>query len=431
MQQESSEGDPNWKRNLAFIWLSQFLSIMCFSFGLPFAPFFFQDLGVSDPQELSMWVALFSASTPLTIAIFSPIWGALSDRMGRRIMLLRAYLGAAVVLSLMGCVTAPIWLIALRLLQGVLTGTVTASQTLVSAHTPTRHSGMALGALNSAVFSGALVGAFAGGLTAEHFGYRMAFYLSGLIMLASAALVLFGVKEEGFKRAKEDSGGKLLTSMLAGFKPGLAQISLVLPILILMTAVMFVKQFDASFLPLLVQELNGGLSGAALKTGMLMAFCGMAGVLSGFILGWLADRVSPAKIGLWSAVAAGLLIIPQAFVWSLGPLFGLRFGMVFAAGGLEPILQIWLSKMVPERSRGLLFGWAGTARSIGWFLAPLAGGAVVGFFGIRTLYIVSGLLYLMLIPLILWTVRKLDGQTPSDDAPDEDMQTHTMVSEKT
>ena len=424
MMREERTDSENWKRNLGVIWVAQFLSIMGFSFGIPFAPFFFQELGVTNSSELSMWVALFGASTPLTMAIFSPVWGALSDRMGRRPMLLRAYLGAAVVLSLMGFVTSPIWLIVLRLMQGVLTGTVTASQTLVSAHTPSRHSGMALGALNSAVFSGALTGAFLGGWTAEFFGYRTAFCLSGSVMVASAAIVFFGVKES-FKAPPRHPDG-LLGGMLSGFKPGAAQIWLVLPILLLMTAVMFVKQFDSSFLPLLVQDINGKLEGASLKTGSLLAVCGGAGVISGLTLGWLADRFSPASIGKWSALAAGALIIPQAFAGCMGMLFGLRFGMVFASGGLEPVLQIWLSRMAPERSRGLLFGWSASARSLGWFMAPLAGGAVVSFFGLRWLYIVAGFLYLLLIPIIAWTARRLRNQIPSDEAEET-----IIVSEKT
>lgn len=410
---EGQADTPHWKRNLGVIWIAQFLSIMGFSFGIPFAPFFFQDLGVKDPAELSMWVALFGAATPLTMAIFSPIWGALSDRMGRRPMLLRAYLGAAVVLSLMGVVTSPIWLIVLRLMQGVLTGTVTASQTLVSTHTPDRHSGMALGALNSAVFSGALTGAFIGGWTAELFGYRTAFLLSGTVMLASAVIVFFGVKES-FKAPPSHPDG-LIKGMISGLKPGAGQILLVLPILLLMSSVMYVKQFDASFLPLLVQDINGKLEGASMKTGSLLAVCGVAGVLSGFILGWLSDIVSPARIGKWSAFAAAMLIIPQAFIVGMGMLFGLRFGMVFASGGLEPVLQIWLSRMAPEKSKGLLFGWSASARSLGWFLAPLTGGVIVSTLGLRWLYVFAGVLYLLLIPLIAWTVRRLDERTPSEE----------------
>ena len=63
----------DWRQNLAFVWLSQFLSIMGFSFALPFAPYYIQDLGVTDPDALKLWVSAFAAATPLSLAIYQHI----------------------------------------------------------------------------------------------------------------------------------------------------------------------------------------------------------------------------------------------------------------------------------------------------------------------------------------------------------------------
>lgn len=71
-----------WKKQMAMIWASQFLSIMGFSFALPFAPYFLQqDLGITRHAELQMWVALFSAATALTMGIAAPLWGLLATDM--------------------------------------------------------------------------------------------------------------------------------------------------------------------------------------------------------------------------------------------------------------------------------------------------------------------------------------------------------------
>jgi len=117
-----------WKRNFFMVVLSQFISMMGFSFAIPFVPYYIQQLGVTEPNELKMWVALFTASSSLTLAVASPIWGALGDRYGRRIMLLRSYFGGMIVLSLMGLVPNVQMLIVLRLLQGTLTGTATVAR---------------------------------------------------------------------------------------------------------------------------------------------------------------------------------------------------------------------------------------------------------------------------------------------------------------
>lgn len=65
----------NWKRNLAIVWLGQFLSIMGFWFGLPFASYYIQELGITDPVALKMWAAIFTAATPLAFVVLSPVWG--------------------------------------------------------------------------------------------------------------------------------------------------------------------------------------------------------------------------------------------------------------------------------------------------------------------------------------------------------------------
>jgi len=94
----------SWKKNLVVIWISQFLSLMGFTFAMPFTPFYMQELGVTDPDELKIWVALFATAAPMSLAVFAPIWGMVADRYGRRPMLLRANFGAAVFLALMGSV---------------------------------------------------------------------------------------------------------------------------------------------------------------------------------------------------------------------------------------------------------------------------------------------------------------------------------------
>lgn len=91
-------------------------------------------------------------------------------------------------------------------------------------------------------------------------------------------------------------------------------------------------------------------------------------------------------------------------------LFSARFGMTFCAGGVDPVFQVWLSKVTPEAKRGLAFGWSSTARSIGWVVAPLVSGLVAARHGIRSVFFVGAALYLALIPMIALGVRGLRGK---------------------
>ena len=393
-----------WKKNFVVVWFSQFLSIMGFSFAMPFAPFFMQELGVTDPAKLKMWVALFAAAAPVTLAILAPVWGLLADRYGRRIMLLRANFAAAVVLALMGTVHSVATLVGLRLLQGIFTGTVAAAQTMVSVQAPPHRRGFTLGALSAAVYSGGMTGAFVGGIYADWFGYRAAFYAAGALLFLAGLLVLLGTSETFIRPAE-------LTPMESQPErvPRDAR-TVVLPILLVITAIAFVRTFDGAFLPLLAQEIHGSMAGASIWTGLLNASGGIAGLLAAPLLGRLADRVPAPRLGKVSALGAGMLMIPQGLAHGFPLLMAARFGTYFCSGGLDPVFQAWLSRITPEKRRGFVFGWSNTASAIGWITSPLVSGWVASQFGIRAVFFVGAGLFLLLIPLISMVVRKINAK---------------------
>ncbi len=384
----------NWRQNLFFVWLSQFMSIMGFSFALPFAPYYIQQLGVTDPVALKLWVSLFAAATPLALAFSQPLWGAAADRFGRRRMLLRANAAGAVVLLLMACVHRVEVLVLLRLLQGVFTGTVSAAQTLIAAGTPQHRSGIALGALNGAVFSGTMAGAALGGWFADQFGYRTTFYAAALIIFLAGVVVGLFTREH-FTPPPSPGREAPFHALFS-----LRRLRAALPLLGLIALMAGARQFDLALVPLLVQEIHGTVEGVARWNGALFAVASVGGMLAGPILGHLADRSSPDRIARLCAVGAACMMIPQGLAHSFLPLLPARFGMMFCAGGLDPSFQIWLAKVTPKERHGLVFGWSSTARSLGWFAAPLISGFLAALLGLRAIFFISAALFLLLIPLI-------------------------------
>lgn len=392
----------NWKKNLLFIWLSQFLSTMGFSFATPFIPFYIKELGGGGAAEQGMWVALFAASGNLSLFIFSPIWGTLSDIYGRRLMVLRANFGCGLLMPLMAVVPGVGWLVALRFLVGAFAGTVTASQILVSSATPWAHRGFAMGLLSSSVYGGTIAGMFLGGALADTFGYRNSFFLSGIALVISGFLTVFGVRED-FHRTSA------LKEKLKDFKlkpPAFGSAWLILLLILLMG---FASRFDLPFLPMLVETVNGP-DKAALWTGTISGVAAIAGLFSGSLMGWMADRHSAPKVAVWSALLSGLLLIPQGLATGMAMLLSARVGMVFFVGGLDPVFQIWLAKSTPDHKRGQFFGWATSAKSFGWFLCSLASGGVAMSLGIRWVYLVAAVLFLALIPVIKGTAAKIESK---------------------
>ncbi|MBT4814526.1 MAG: MFS transporter [Lentisphaerae bacterium] len=380
----------HWKQNLLRVWIAQFLATAGFCFATPFIPFYIKEIGVSDPAQASMWVALFAAAGNLALFLSAPCWGFISDIYGRRLMVLRASFVCGMLMPLMAFVPGVKSLVLIRFLVGLFAGTVTASQILVSSNTPMESRGFALGTLSSAVFGGRMAGTFLGGLVVDAFGYRAAFFICGITLVSAGFIVLLGVAETFEKTTT-------LRRKMTGFKFRLPDFGEVWWILLLVMLMGFAVRFDAPFMPLLVETINGPHK-AATWTGIIGSLSAVTGIFAGPLLGWLADRSSPQRIAMWSAGMAGLLMIPQGLATSLATLAVARLGMVFFASGLMSVFQIWLAKSTPDSKRGTLFGWATSVKSCGWFLCSLAGGAVAVKLGVRWVYFCAAIVFIALAP---------------------------------
>jgi MFS family permease len=265
-------------------------------------------------------------------------------------------------------------------LQGVFTGTVTANLTLVVSTTPEDRIGFAIGVMNSAVFAGNAVGPLIGGAVADALGFRPAFYISSLSLFCSFLVALFLVREEFTRRPVVLRG-----SPLAAIRGFLGEYGILFNIgLILLLG--FARFTARPIYPLIVREIASPALGVATQTGLVNAAAGVAAVLAGIFIGRQADRVQrqPGRIyllGIACALLAAGFFLPQGFlpsVWTLAPLV---FAAEFWAGGLDPVLNMLLARKVPPERRGVAFGLAGSAKSIGWSGGSLAGGALAAYLG--------------------------------------------------
>ena len=95
-----------WKKTLFAAGLAQVVSIMGFMFVVPFIPLYVRELGVVEDSAVRIWAGLLSAAVGLPMAFFSPIWGALADRFGRKLMVERATFGGAVAIAAIGSIVS-------------------------------------------------------------------------------------------------------------------------------------------------------------------------------------------------------------------------------------------------------------------------------------------------------------------------------------
>src|SRR5215475_7855698 len=138
-----------WRRNLVVCVFGSFTTIVAMTLLLPFLPIYVEQLGVTDPAAIAEWSGAAYGATFFSAALTAPLWGRLADLYGRKLMLIRASLGMAIAMSLIGMATSAWQLVALRLLAGFLGGYASGSNVLVATQAPRARSGWALGMLAS------------------------------------------------------------------------------------------------------------------------------------------------------------------------------------------------------------------------------------------------------------------------------------------
>ena len=132
------------------------------------------------------------------------ILGALADRRGRKLMLLRSALGMAIVMVLMGMAQTVWQFLALRAVLGLLGGFIPNANALIATQVPRNRSGWALGTLSTGGVGGALIGPLIGGLLADLYGLRPVFYITAAVLFVCFVLTLLYVKEQFTPVQKRD-----------------------------------------------------------------------------------------------------------------------------------------------------------------------------------------------------------------------------------
>jgi MFS transporter, DHA1 family, multidrug resistance protein len=390
-----------WRRTLYALWLAQLLSIIGFNLRTPFLPFFLEDLGTETFEQQALWAGFITGGGAALMAITAPMWGALADRYGRRMMVLRAMFVASVTISLMALATSPWHLLALRFVEGAATGTVAAATTLIATVVPRERMGYAMGMMQMAVFSGSSIGPFIGGILADLIGFRATFVVSGGILFLGGMIVLFFVTENFQRPAPKtkEQGARQESTWTIMF--GASMIAMLLVLLVARTG-----QSAAQPLVPLFMGILGAEGAASSLSGVALGLMGVTSAISSVILGRLADRLGPRSILIFSVCLAGLLYFPQAgaqsptqFIIAMG-IFGI------ALGGIMPTASAIVASLAPMERRGIIYGFTNSAMSIGAFIGPIGGTMLAAFIDMRFAFAFLGITMLLTSAWIWYALPK-------------------------
>jgi DHA1 family multidrug resistance protein-like MFS transporter len=394
-----------WRRNLAICVFGSFTTLVSLSMLLPFLPLYVAQLGVASPAAVVQWSGVAFGATFFGTAITAPIWGRLADRFGRKPMLVRAAIGMAVVMSLIGVAHSVTELVALRLIAGLIGGYASASIVMVGTQAPRERAGWALGVLSTGALAGNLIGPLVGGFLPGWVGIRGTFFVGGAMIAVAAAATIFLVRED-FDRHVD---AKARATAKAG---GTSESNRAVLVALLLTAMM-VLLANMSIEPIItvyVGQLGVPHDHLARMAGIIMACSAFGSMLTAPRLGALADRIGSWNVIIGCLVVTGLIMLPQAFVtqwWQLALLRGVM-GMTIA--GLLPSIAKLVRHSVDESHSGRTLGYLQSAQFSGQVIGPLMGGQIGAHVGLHQVFFVTGALLILCAGLNYWVRLRVAGQ---------------------
>lgn len=382
-----------WQTTLAVMFFAQMLTAVGFSIIFPFLPLYVEALGTETSLSTEFWAGMVFSAQGITMMIAAPIWGALADRYGRKLMVMRAMFGGALILLLMAFVTSAEQLVLLRAIQGLVTGTVSAANALVAATVPRERMGFAMGTIQMGLWGGIAVGPLIGGVLADLFGFAMPFILTSVLLFFSGLMVWRGIREEFIPPTHQEGSHRV--SIIQEWRHVVRQSGVPL-----IFVIRFINGVGRSMIipiaPLfIVSLLPAGTTAESTYAGLAITISSAASTFTGIYLGRLGDRIGHRVILIGCAAATALFYIPQTFVTGIGQFLLLQLMIGLAAGGIisaPSALLVWYTERGEE---GAVYGLDQAIVSGGRAIAPLVGAGIAVAIGLRGTFLATGLLFIV------------------------------------
>lgn len=351
------------KRPLAVLFFIAFIDLMGFGIVIPLLPLYGERYHPT-ALEFGLLMSAFSAMQ----FFCAPILGKLSDRYGRKPILVVSLAGSVAGYILFGLARSLAALFAARIIDGISGGNISTAQAYIADVTGPEERTRGMGMIGAAFGLGFIFGPAIAGFT-----LRFGPTAPGLAAAALSGLALVGTLVFLEEPAHKSAEGSRLASRAPRWSDFLAAVKT--PAVAVVLAVFFLATFAfSSFEATFSQFLHDVLSMPASRVAFLFTYIG---VLIAFVQGLIVPRLSK-PLGERKMGAAGLLLLAAGLL-SLPLATSPRLTMVILVpvtlgiGLTNPSLSSLISKAVPENQRGSVLGVYQSMSSLGRILGPLWG----------------------------------------------------------
>ncbi len=355
-------------KRLFSIILVVFIDLLGFSLILPLLPYYAETFKASETTT-----GILIASYALMQLIGAPILGRLSDRFGRRPVLLISVFGTFLGFLLLGFANALWMLFVSRIIDGITGGNLSVAQAYISDVTDEKSRSKGLGMIGAAFGLGFIIGPVTGGLLSQ-WGYAVPAFAAAAISFINLILIYAwlpeSLTEEKRNQMTEKRPAITLNALLVAFqRPFTGSI--------LITRFFFGLAF-AIFQTIFSLYALAKFNLTARDTGFVLTYVGVLSVIvQGFLVGRLTTRFREDILITASVVLMGISLLGWALAPSVLWLYIIMTPTALSGGLLNTLLSSTLTKAVAPQEIGGILGLSAAVESSTRIIAPLLGGILL------------------------------------------------------
>jgi len=380
------------KKRLAIIFLIVFVDLLGFSLILPLLPYYAETFGAD-----AFVTGLLVASYAVAQLLGAPLLGRLSDRLGRRPVLLISIFGTFIGFLVLGFARALWMLFVSRVVDGLTGGNLTVAQAYITDVTDQKNRAKGLGMIGAAFGLGFIIGPAVGGALSVY-GYAVPAFAAAALSFTNLLAVFFFLPESltDERRAALAAQKKPPFTLQALFhalnRPRVGPL--------LHTRFFFSLAF-ATFQSIFALYAQYRLGLTAQTTGYVLAYVGLLSVIvQGFAVGRLTARFSETRIIFVASVVMALALLAWAVAPNLITVLVVLAPMAFAGGTLNTVLSSALTTSVYPEEIGGTLGLSASVESLTRVIAPSVGGLLLEFVGVWAPGIFSALVMTWVVSFV-------------------------------
>jgi DHA1 family tetracycline resistance protein-like MFS transporter len=391
-----SSSKHDFKPKLFPIFLVVLIDLIGFGIVLPLLPIYADTYGARP-----FTIGLLAVSYSLTQFLFSPFWGGVSDRIGRRPVLMLSLTGAVVFYVIFGWAPSLFWLFVARLGAGIFAANISTAMAYIADITTAETRTKGMGMIGVAFGVGFIIGPALGGFLSK---FDMSWPGYGAAMLSAIALLLafFSLPETRMKSKESFSSAKYLKSLGSSLRKH----EIARPVMVSFLVIFAFSGMQLTF-PLFTKAAFG-YEGE--QNGYLFALGGLVAVLfQGGLIGRLARIFGETKLAISGIFLnfIGFIILP--FANSLLALIMLMTLMGAGSGLSSPTLTSLISLGTDDEQQGTVMGASRSVTTMARIVGPLWAGWAYGAVGLQWTYWISALLLcvavFVIVPLLKIRLR--------------------------